>query len=260
MSPGGIDKNFLMAQGFCAFSWQEVTPLLSLRRLVEKLFPQPPQHWHARNVSMEEHLRQVEQLTLAVGESGLVEELVSDHRALFEGVLGPEIDIQTQPYVRVSRPNAESDFIDWHRDTFYGNAPQELNLWFPVLPLATGAGLTLVPGSHLEPSENVTDLVDSDPFRRTVVRGSIAHRMGYLYAPKTDDTISRLSPEKILLLTPKWGEAVLFFASTVHRAVNASDETRITVDVRLKNHDLMTSTKSGYYRPLTAPPAPRVGV
>lgn len=261
MSPGGIDKNFLMAQGFCAFSWIERAPLHSLRRLVEESFPTPPQHWHERPISMEDHLRQVEQVTLAVGKSGLVEQLVSSHRALFEAVLGDEIDIQSNPYVRVSRPNAECDFIDWHRDTFYGNAPQELNLWFPVVPLAPGAGLTLVPGSHLEPSENVTDLVDPDPFRRTVERGSIAHRMGYLYAPKTDDTISRLRPDRVLLLAPKWGDAVLFFASAVHRATNASAETRITVDVRLKSHHLETSTKSGYYRPLPSakPSAPRVG-
>jgi len=251
MADKGIDKVELMARGFCVFSWRDQSPLWSLRRLVEDRFPNPTKEWHLRDIDMNDHLRQVEALTLAVGESRCVEQLVRSHRPLFESVLGPEIDIQSQPYVRVSRPNSESDFIGWHRDTFYGNSAWELNLWFPVLPLAKGAGLMIVPGSHQEPSENVTDLEDPDPFRRTVERGSIAHRMGYLYAPKIDDSIARLDSSRIMTLAPEWGQAVLFYAGTIHRAVNASSETRVTVDVRLKSHSTSTSTKAGYYRELT---------
>lgn len=44
---------------------------------------------------------------------------------------------------------------------------------------------------------------------------------------------------------------IIFFRHMVHRAQNASQNTRISIDVRVKNMLAKTNTKPGYYQPLT---------
>jgi|HubBroStandDraft_6_1064221.scaffolds.fasta_scaffold55192_4 hypothetical protein len=250
----GVDVEALAREGFSEVSFVEQAALVALQALVAASFPCPPTEWHLRPASFEEHIALVARTTDAIAKSSLVPRLVRDNIALLLPVFGPSVDVQTVPHLRVSRPSVEGDFVDWHRDTFYGNMPSELNLWFPLFPIREGAGLRLLPGSHLERSAHVREAVETNADRRTVERGSAAARIGYTYLPKIDDTIATLDVERTRLLAPKLGGAVLFFGHMVHRAQNASPETRVSIDTRIKSSHAPTGTKPGYYTPLCRGP------
>lgn len=239
--------NDLERDGFVELSFGDVDPLFEIQKLLTDAFPCVPEEWHAMEKSQGEHVAFVKHISDQLAQKRLVEELVRKNADLLSPILGPDIDIQREAHLRVSRPVRESDLVDWHRDTFYGNSPWEMNLWFPVFPLREGAGLVLIQGSHVQPSRNVRDAIDADPFRKSVTKLSTANQIGYVYAPKTDDTISAMGSSGIRLLAPQVGKAILFFGCAAHRAQNRSDSTRISIDVRLRNSHTSTNTRSGYY-------------
>lgn len=250
----GLDAEHLREHGFVPITFRDARLMTSLKSVVAAFLPVAPDEWHTLNVAQDDWIRLTKQITDKVVETDIITELLRGNAEPFEQLFGPDVDVQRVPHVRMSRPDTESDLIDWHRDTFYGNTPWELNLWFPVFPLRDGAGLRLLPGSHRRGATGVRPVQDTDAFRRTVTKGSAANEIGYLYQPKTDDTIDRLTLEQTTLLAPKVGEAILFFGSTVHKAQNRSTHTRVSMDVRLRNMHAPTSTKPGYYRPLLRGP------
>jgi hypothetical protein len=250
----GVDVEALAQEGFAEISFIEQGALVALRALVAANFPCFPTEWHLRGASFEQHVALVARTTDAIAKSGLVARLVRENIELLLPVFGPSVDLQTVPHLRVSRPSMEGDFVDWHRDTFYGNMPSELNLWFPLFPIGEGAGLRLLPRSHLERSTNVREAVEANTDRRTVERGSTAARIGYTYLPKLDDTIATLDVARTRLFAPELGESVLFFGHMVHRAQNASLGTRVSIDTRVKSSHAPTGTKPGYYTPLCRGP------
>jgi hypothetical protein len=240
----------LERDGFIEVAFPDRDSLAPLRELVAASFPCPPTAWHERGATQEEHIDLVRRVTEIVAESDLVRALVRTMTSPLAELLGPSIDVQRVPHLRVSRPSTESDFVGIHRDTFYGNTPYEMNLWFPLYPLHEGAGLCVLPGSHATAARDVRVEEDQDPFRRTVEKGSAANEIGYTYSPKSDETIRSMRPRDLRLLAPDVGHGVLFFGHLVHRAQNESIATRVTIDVRLKSAHAPTGTRSGYYQPL----------
>ena len=243
-------KNSLENHGYEIIDFKNLDYLCAIQDVIRSSFPCLPTEFHKGNFSDEERLELVKKAKDKIVEKNLVKKFLIENKEFLIQLLGPDIDIMTDIYLRVSRPNLESDFIDWHRDTFYGNSFWELNFWMPVFPLEKGAGLMLVEGSHLTPASNVKSVKDENKFRNQVTKGSLANELGYLYAPKTDDTISNIENENVILLTPKLGQAVLFFTHVVHRAQNASSITRVSIDLRIKNMFAPTNTKPGYFQPL----------
>ena len=244
-------EDSLRENGYATIAFAEVKPIDDIQKIVSQIFPCPPIELHKKPIDDNTRLALVKEAKDAIVKSGYVKQLLYDNAKLFMTLLGPDIDIQSDIYLRVSRPSLESDFIDWHRDTFYGNSYWELNFWVPIFPLSEGAGLMVVKGSHLTPSHNVQAVNDQNAFRSTVTKGSLANELGYLYAPKRDDTISNLDTSQITLLSPPCGQGILFFTHAAHRAHNASNETRISMDLRIRSMLAPTNTKPGYYQPLT---------
>jgi len=237
--------------GYIILDFNNAECINQIQDEVKSMFGMNPVEFHAQKIIDNERLHFVKEAKDLIVKKSLVKNLLQANTDVFETLLGPDIDVQSDIYLRVSRPNQESDFIDWHRDTFYGNSHWELNLWFPVFPLEEGAGLVIADGSHLLPASNIRPLEEQNPFRKQVVKGSIANELGYLYAPKCDDTMLEIDPSKIKLLAPKVGQFVLFFAHCLHRAQNLSSKTRISIDVRIKHMLAPTNTKPGYYQSLT---------
>jgi hypothetical protein len=245
-----INTSELELKGFTKVIFPNTNSITELQKLISSYFKTEILDWHVEDISQEEHVSLVKKITDEIVTSGSFIKVASDNLNLFTAIFGPDIDIQTVPHLRISRPKRESDLVNWHRDTFYGNSPWELNLWLPIFPLEEGAGLKLLPCSHRATSRNIRDELDPDEFRSTVKKGSTADQIGYIHSPKTDDTISNLKPGDIVTLTPKVGEAILFFGCMVHRAINQSPKTRISMDFRLKTALAPTGTRNGYYRSL----------
>lgn len=232
--------------GYAVLDFPKPRRIRDLQSYISTQFPLGVETWAASDLNFDQYVNFMDQLTDRVAACGLVTELVRDNIAIFEPLFGPDIDVQSRPHVRVSRPEVKADVIAIHRDTFYGSSPYELNLWIPIFALPEGAGLRVVPGSHVLAPKQVTDVVQDVP----VTKGSAANRMGYLYAPKTDEVISGLKPEDMVLTRPEVGQATLFFSSTIHVGQGSHEGVRVSIDVRLRSPFTPTSTKQGYYIPL----------
>lgn len=191
----------------------------------------------------------VDQMT----KSEIVKKLLSTKKELITTLCGPDVDYQGMPHIRVSRPKAKTDVSGWHRDTFYGNSPYEINVWFPIFDLPKGAGLRFLPGSHRVPAKNVrpAEIPAEVASQRKVEKGSVANQIGFLYAPQTEDLIVNMKPEADVLVAPKVGQAIVFFASSLHSgATGVEDGVRVSVDIRVRNCHAPTNTKPGFYVPL----------
>ncbi len=246
-----IDSTELEKLGHMAIRFENRTWLDEIQKTVREHFLGDPTMWHKNaEASQLDHLQLAKQINAAIVQGDFVKKLLADNLVPFREIVGPNLDIQVAPHLRISRPEKEEDLVDWHRDSFYGNSPWEMNLWFPLFTLEEGAGLLFVEGSHLTPSRNIRVVKDANEFRRAVTKGSVANDMGYVYLPKTDDTISNMNPTHVRCLSPDVGSGVFFFGCGIHRAQNLSNRTRISLDVRIRDARAPTETKSGYYRPL----------
>lgn len=234
-----------------AIRFENRTWLDEIQKAVRAHFSDDPTLWHENTaVSQLDHLHLAKKINVAIAQGDFVKKLLADNLAPFREIVGPNLDIQATPHLRISRPEKEEDLVDWHRDSFYGNAPWEMNLWFPLFALEEGAALLFVEGSHLTPSRNIRVAKDANEFRSSVTAGSVAHDMGYVYLPKTDDTIVNMNPAQVRCLSPDVGSGVFFFGCGIHRAQNLSKHTRVTLDVRIRDAHTPTTTKPGYYQPL----------
>jgi hypothetical protein len=245
-----LDQAELLDQGFTAISLSGDAELEGLQSVVASHFDGPFERWHLDDVDAATHAARVAAITEEVAATGLLAALVRREVDAFIGLLGPDLDIQAAPHVRVSRPDRDSDLVDWHRDTFYGGSPFDVKLWFPVFPLAPGAGFRLLPRSHLQPSADVRDVVDPDEYRAAVTKGSVDHRIGFPYAPKTDDTVATLEEDATVLLAPPVGAGIVFLSSMVHRAQNRSDRTRVSVDLAVRSAHIRGNTRDEYWSSL----------
>lgn len=243
-------ENSLKSLGYTLFDFSDLSAFREVVALVSRDAGQPLETIRDSSLSFDEHTRFIKSLTDSLESSRCVNRLLEREKAFISKLLGPDVDIQTRPHLRISRPKMESEAIGFHRDIFYGNSPFEMNIWFPLLPLNDGAGLELVAGSHVEPSRNERVIAETDEFKKTVTKGSVANSIGFVYAPKVDDSIANLDPQRIHLIRPRVGQAVLFFGCMIHRGRNQSDTVRISIDTRVKHASTNTSTKTGYYMPL----------
>lgn len=135
-----------------------------------------------------------------------------------------EIALQRAPYLRIVRPMEGKDNIGFHRDTWYGSKAGELNVWLPLANTTEASALRVRRYSHLDP-------VNDDEWERTessVIRGSMHHQLGFLYAPK------RLKRAVTMHALPvSVGEVIVFHPHLLHgQEVNGGD-LRISMDFRV---------------------------
>lgn len=224
-----MNFNTLLDDGFSLLKFS--TPLAKLQNLIQEFLCFYPPDWHLHIHSQDEHHQLIVELGRHIARSKFLLELVNEHTQVLKELCGPDIDIQTVPDLRISRPSQHKDLVNWHRDTFYGCSPWQLNLWFPLFDLPSGAGLLVIPGSHRQPSRNVRNVSDSK------------HP-----SDMSDDEISKIDRSKIRLLTPPLGAGVLFFGCALHRAINPSEITRLTLDVRVRSAHI-ADAESRFYKP-----------
>jgi hypothetical protein len=183
-------------------------------------------HDHALDPRVHETV--LETLTDELRKGGHARRIVESQLALFTRLIGPDLCVQRQPYLRIARPGVEADNVDYHRDTHYGRSPFEVSVWIPFVDVPPEMALRVLPGSHVAPeAEYPTTQVK----REDVQRGSLKHRLGFPYAPKRmlGDVEKYMRPVPV-----QYGEILIFSLSIVHgQRVNTSGRARFSCDTRV---------------------------
>jgi hypothetical protein len=244
-------KQKIINNGYVIIDFQCLNNIHKIQEMMKQLWMFDPVELHQQHFDDAERMLKIKKAKDEIIKNDFIKKLLLENLQVFDFLFSDDIDVQANIHLRVSRPNQESDLVDWHRDTFYGNSLWEVGCWFPIFQLEEGVGLTIVQHSHLEEAKNIHFVDEHNPFRRSVTKGSIANDLGYVYAPKIDDAIAEINQSSVRLLSPKVGQAIFFFGHMIHRAQNNSNKTRISIDVRVKNMFAPTNTKPGYYQPLT---------
>ncbi len=200
------------------------------------------ENYHLIDVDKERHDEFQYQLFTRINESQCHRQFVKDNITFFTSLFGPDLDVQTNTYVRVARPGSESDNIGMHRDTDYGNSAYEVSMTFPLVNQEEGCGISVIPKSHLF-TEHEFEQVN----REDVERGTFKNEMGFLYAPKK---LLNLQEDKIKCVSLPFGSALGFTLGLIHgQKSNTSNMTRWSIDFRVKNsfHPMSKNLKQGYY-------------
>jgi ectoine hydroxylase-related dioxygenase (phytanoyl-CoA dioxygenase family) len=190
-------------------------------------------------------------------ERRLAHDIVAANLALLKELVGIDLHVQRYPYLRIARPARPSDVTGLHRDTLYGASPYELSLLVPFTDVTETSAMQVVSGSHAESAAAYPAVRQDAP---DVEPGSRAHQMGFPYAPQ------RLAPEAAARAEPvplRVGQALAFGLGLVHgQSVNAGEQTRVSVDVRVVNSlapvTLARGVRADYYEPLSAAPVTRL--
>jgi len=220
--------------------------ILQKLREVSGSNPVTLESYHANQASNDEHFALQYEMTKFFRESKFAKRILSEELDFFRALLGPDLLVQQNPYLRVTRPNQSSDNIGYHRDTFYGGSPYELSCVIPFVNLPSTASLGFVSGSHSHSEE----LYPTEQIQGDSEKGSKKHQMGFLYAPKV---IQSDLEEQIVQVPLKVGQLLIFSLATVHGSTrNTSDISRWSTDVRVMNrfHPVDLSARPDYYETL----------
>ncbi|MCS6814502.1 MAG: phytanoyl-CoA dioxygenase family protein [Cyanobacteria bacterium] len=175
-------------------------------------------------------------------------QIIAAQLDFFQALLGRDLNVQSSPYLRITRPHKPQDNIGYHRDTFYGGSPFELSVLIPYVDVSAASALSVLPGSHLRPeSDFPTRQIQSTE----VTKGSPKHQLGFLYAPKLIDPACLRPMQPIPL---KLGDLLIFSLATVHGSEeNQGQFCRWSSDVRVVNAlaPVDLSMRPTYYEPLS---------
>ena len=160
---------------------------------------------------------------------------------IFRQLVGVDLLIQKDPFLRISRPNKEKDNIGYHRDTVYGQSPFEVSVLIPLVNLNANSCLKFLPKSHVSSDKRFKfDSINTD-----IKKGSKKHNLGYPYSPK----IPKVMEKKMFAPNVKFGNAIIFSPSIVHgQRVNTSTRTRFSFDFRIMNMFSPVKLKNGTSR------------
>ena len=159
-----------------------------------------------------------------------VEKICMDNIGIFKKILGPDLHIQSKPYLRIARPKIRTDNIGYHRDTYYGQSPYEVTFHIPLTDVTKSGSLKFVTQSHVKSEEYYKPQKETSLHKK----GSKEHMMGFPYAPIK---MEKKKFENDLKAVPlKVGQGILFSPSTIHgQEINNMLNTRFSFDLRLIN-------------------------
>lgn len=175
-----------------------------------------------------EHTSRLYELCRFYWEEHLGQAIVAHNLDLFRNLVGPDLHIQSRPYLRAVRPGRPDDAAPLHRDTYYGASAYEISILVPFTAMDDSAALRVIPGSHLEPDSTYPYVQHTSP---DVVIGSPRHQLGFPYAPKLLDASLAARTVTVPL---QIGQAAIFGLSLVHGGgINEGGGTRFSSDIRI---------------------------
>ncbi len=204
-------------------------------------------NYHAFFEDNDKHYEMQFQMLQFFREQQFAQNIIQSNIDVYQFLLGPDLEIQTEPYLRITRPHKPKDNIGYHRDTFYGTGPGEISSVIPFINLSEKSTLSVVPKSHIIPDRffKLNQVVNTE-----VPKDSKRHKMGFLYAPKVMDPEIR---NDVIPIPLKRGQALVFMLSIIHGSEeNNTDYPRWSTDIRVRNSltSLNEAMKAGYYKPL----------
>lgn len=241
--------NEFINNGFFVHTFENIDALMSIKNECEAICKQrlgkrftSLEKYHQVEQSQQQHDELQFEIYSVLNKIKFHHQFLSDNLAFFTSLCGPDIDVQTNTYLRITRPGVKKDNIGIHRDTDYGNSAYEISLSLPLVDQKNGAGLNVVPGSHLKP----THVVEQVP-REDVIKGTNKNEMGFLYAPKIPVALDEKS---LSCFDLKFGQGIGFTLGLLHGQIaNTSEDTRWSIDFRFKNsfHPSTKNLKDNYY-------------
>ena len=250
-----LKKQFLQ-QGWFVFDFLDPKPVLQARAFLKSELCKLV----GKEISLEEYHREVDDdeehtdmqitLTQAYREQGFRPQIIARQLPFFKELLGPDLFVQANPYLRIARPNKGQDNIGYHRDTFYGGSPFELSVLVPFVDLPVESSLSILPGSHIHSEKKYPTHQRINP-DKAVRKGTAKHQLGFLYAPKV---MGSEVDEQMVAVPLKVGQALVFSLSTVHGSkLNASAISRWSSDIRVMNalSPVDLRERPDYYKPMS---------
>lgn len=257
-----MSKTFFEENGYAVIDLYNPQVVLRIRAELQKRLRQMTGYaditletYHHFPIDDATHTNIQDVLTDYIRSESHLQQVVLDNSKVFEPLVGLDMNIQTKPYLRITRPGKAKDNIGFHRDTFYGGSAHEVSLVIPFVPLDEGNALKVEAGSHKRPETEI-HLIQTKS--EEVEKGSQKHNLGFLYAPKVIDPVTKLSMKPIPL---SLGQVLAFSLATLHGTEgNDSGTTRWSVDMRIVNRfaPVDLSARPTYYMPLTTSSATKV--
>src|SRR3990167_5969113 len=96
--------------GFTIANFCNVEYLHKIQAIVKQVFTTCPTELHKHPIEENQYLSLVKQAKDHIVSSGFVKHLLLANTDLFIKLLGPDVDMQSDLHLRVSRPHAENDF------------------------------------------------------------------------------------------------------------------------------------------------------
>ena len=204
--------------------------------------------YHKSAIEDDHHFNSRIKLTEFFWRQRLGQNIINANLDFLKEFVGPDLNVQTKPYLRITRPGKPQDNIHFHRDTFYGTSPFELSVIVPFVDIPAECSLSVLSGSHVRPD---SDFPYTQMENQEIVRGSAKHKvLGFLYAPKYIDPAYLQGMEPIPL---KLGQALIFILSLIHGSIeNRGSQSRWSSDIRIVNSNVPIdlSARPDYYEPL----------
>ena len=188
------------------------------------------------------------QLTEFLRSNHLGKKIVAEQGDFFKWFIGRDLDIQKNPYLRITRPGKPQDNIGYHRDTYYGGPPFEVSVLIPFVHLEAKSSLSFLSGSHRRPEKDFPTVQMNNP-DPAITKGSPKHKLGFLYAPKLIDPANLTGIQSVPIAL---GEMLIFSITTIHGSVeNKGSHSRWSCDIRLINAFTPAAdrSRSEYYEP-----------
>jgi len=146
---------------------------------------------------------------------------------ILKELIGLDIMVQYNPYLRFVRPHRYDDNIGYHRDTQYGQTPYELAAHIPFVDLDERSALCVISGSHRLPESYFLVAKSNE---RAILKGSLEHRLGKPYSPKRMNVPEGLKTEPLAM---RVGQVAFFSPALFHgQEVNSGNITRVSTDIR----------------------------
>lgn len=245
--------------GWAVVDFSDPSPVFVAREALQKQLnfllgkECPLEQYHKEAQDDQRHTDFQIQMTQYFREQRFGPKIIKAQLEFFQKMVGQDLLVQANPYLRMNRPGKPQDNIGYHRDTFYGGSPYEISVLIPFVDLEANSSLGMLSGSHIL-SESFFPTVQIQNPDTQVTKGSAKHQLGFLYAPKLMDSSIEKNMKKIPL---KIGQALIFSLSTVHGSVvNSGQFTRWSIDTRVLNAlaPVDLTARPNYYEFLNASP------
>ena len=195
------------------------------------------------------HIEVLHELATFYWEAELGRAIILANLDLFRGLVGPDLHVQRDPYLRAVRPGTPGDAAPLHRDTYYGSSPYEVSVLVPFTEMTAESAIRVISGSHVAADSAYPYSQHVSP---DVTIRSPKHRLGFPYAPRLLDPTLAERAEPVPLTV---GQALVFGLSLVHgHGVSRGRQTRFSSDIRVVNSLAPVSWSRGvredFYVPL----------